>query len=57
MIYNGGVDSLRAFFISGFNRDLREDDLKRQIKNKFKACGALKKIILPKEQGNLLGYV
>ncbi|KAJ4910927.1 Uncharacterized protein Rs2_05548 [Raphanus sativus] len=56
VFFDRTLGSLRAFFISGFNRDLREDDLKRQIKNKFKACGALKKIILPKEQGNLLGF-
>ncbi|CAH8362323.1 unnamed protein product [Eruca vesicaria subsp. sativa] len=51
------LGSLRVFFVSGFNRDRSEDDLKRQIGEKFKACGALKKIVLPKEQEHLLGYV
>nr|VDD20352.1 unnamed protein product [Brassica oleracea] len=57
IFFDRTLGSLHVFFISGFNRDLREDDLKRQIEKKFKTCGALKKIILPKEQENLLGYV
>ncbi|CAN6840714.1 unnamed protein product [Brassica oleracea] len=57
IFFDRTLGSLHVFFISGFNRNLREDDLKRQIEKKFKTCGALKKIILPKEQENLLGYV